>query len=112
GLPIQLVVALALAVLLNQRLPGERIFRAALYMPVVLALSAAVLLCWRLMLNANNGLFNTIIRSIEAAIPPFSWLVRAWIYAVELFGGIFVGAQQGGDFTQLASIVRTGFPAL
>src|SRR5438132_7915092 len=56
GLPIQLVVALALAVLLNQRLPGERIFRAALYMPVVLALNAAVLLCWRLMLNANNGL--------------------------------------------------------
>src|SRR5207245_424413 len=29
-----------------------------------------------------------------------------------LFGGIFVGAQQGGDFTQLASIVLNGFPAL
>jgi len=112
GLPIQLIVALALALLLNQRLPGERIFRAALYMPVVLALNAAVLLCWRLMLNANNGLFNTIIRSLEAAIPPFNWLVRLWIYAVELFGGIFVGVQQGGDFTQLASIARTGFPAI
>lgn len=111
GLPAQVIVALALAVLLNQRLPGERIFRAAYYMPVVLALNAAVLLCWRLMLNANNGLVNTVIRAIEAAVPPLNWVNRAVILVVEWFGAIFIGIQQGGDFTQLSQVLRTGFPA-
>jgi multiple sugar transport system permease protein len=112
GLPVQLVTALALAVLLNQRLPGERVFRAAYYMPVVLALNAAVLLCWRLMLNANNGLINTLLRSIESFIPPFNVVLRAWIYVTELFGAAFIGLQQGGDFNQLNAVVRTGFPAV
>ncbi len=111
GLPLQLVVALCLAVLLNQRLPGERVFRAAYYMPVVLALNAAVLLCWRLMLNANNGLFNTLIRTIDAAIPPLNWVNRAVIYVVEWFGAAFIGVQQGGDFSLLNQVLRTGFPA-
>src|SRR5689334_22931944 len=111
GLPVQLVTALALAVLLNQRLPGERIFRAAYYMPVVLALNAAVLLCWRLMLNANNGLINTLLRALEGAVPGVNWLVRAAILIVEWFGALFIGIQQGGDFTQLNQVLRTGFPA-
>jgi len=55
GLPLQMIVALALAVLLSARLKGERIFRAAFYLPVVLGLNAAALLCWRLMLNPTTA---------------------------------------------------------
>jgi multiple sugar transport system permease protein len=112
GLPLQLGVALGLAVLLNQRLPGERVFRAAYYMPVVLALNAAVLLCWRLMLNANNGLINTLLRWIEGVVPYFNVVLRGLIYATEVFGAVFIGLQQGGDFNQFNTVLRAGFPAL
>ncbi len=62
GLPLQIIVALGLAVLLTQKLRGEKVYRAAFYLPVVLGLNAAALLCWRLMLNANNGIVNSVIR--------------------------------------------------
>jgi multiple sugar transport system permease protein len=80
-------------------------------MPVVLAFNAAVLLCWRLMLNANNGLFNTLIRTVDAAVPPLNYVNRAVIFVVEWFGAAFIGIQQGGDFTLLNQVLRTGFPA-
>ncbi|MBL8102143.1 MAG: sugar ABC transporter permease, partial [Anaerolineales bacterium] len=45
GLPLQMAVALFLAVLLNQKMHGERIFRMAFYLPVILGFNTAVLLC-------------------------------------------------------------------
>ena len=64
-------VALFLAVLLNQKMRGERIFRMAFYLPVILGFNTAVLLCWRLMLNTGTGIINQIIRAVSNAIPPW-----------------------------------------
>ena len=67
GLPLQMALALFLAVLLNQKTHGERVFRMAFYLPVILGFNTAVLLCWRLMLNTGTGIINQLIRAISTA---------------------------------------------
>lgn len=54
--PIVMVAAIALAMLLNLRLPGEKAFRTIIYLPNVLSGIAAIFL-WQWIL-APNGLFN------------------------------------------------------
>ncbi len=54
--PIQIVLALAIAVLLNMDLPGTRIFRTTIYLPTVLSGVAAIFL-WEWILEPN-GLLN------------------------------------------------------
>ena len=110
GLPLQLGVALGLAVLLNQRTRGERIFRATFYLPVILGFNAAVLLCWRLMLNASNGIIDQVIRALSRAFPPFGYLNRAGIYVVEVVNGYFLGLTNG-NFTLMNKVIDSGFPA-
>jgi multiple sugar transport system permease protein len=109
GLPLQIGVALFLAVLLNQKLRGERAFRATFYLPVILGFNAAVLLCWRLMLNASNGIIDQVIRSLSRAFPVVSYLNRGMIYVVEVVNGFFLGLTNG-NFTLLQKVLATGFP--
>ena len=110
GLPLQIGFALFLAVLLNQRTRGERAFRMTFYLPVILGFNAAVLLCWRLMLNASNGIIDQLIRLASQSFPPFSYLNRAIIYVVEVVNGIFLGLTNG-NFTLLTRVYESGFPA-
>ena len=110
GLPLQIGVALLLAVLLNQNLKGERAFRMSFYLPVVLGFNTAVLLCWRLMLNTGTGIINQIIRAVGKAFPPFNYLIRAFIYVQEVVTAFFLGLNSG-SFTLLTKTIEAGFPA-
>lgn len=65
-----------LAVLLNQKLPGMRIYRTAFYLPVVTS-GVAVALLWIWLLNPQFGLVNYLLRLIGLRGP--GWLVdREW----------------------------------
>jgi len=109
GLPVQMGVALLLAVLLNQKTHGERLFRMAFYLPVILGFNTAVLLCWRLMLNTGTGVINQIIRALSEAFPPFGFLNRGVIFVVELVNAFFLGLGSG-KFNLLARVIEAGFP--
>ena len=109
GLPLQMGFALFLAVLLNQKMRGERIFRMSFYLPVILGFNTAVLLCWRLMLNTGTGIINQIIRSLMA-FPPFSYLIRGLIYLQEVSAAFFLGLNTG-KYNLLEKVIETGFPA-
>jgi multiple sugar transport system permease protein len=110
GLPVQIGAALFLAVLLNQKTHGERLFRMAFYLPVILGFNTAVLLCWRLMLNTGTGIINQLIRALSTAFPPFGYLNRALIFGVELVNAFFLGLGSG-KFTLLTNVWEAGFPA-
>ena len=103
-------IALLLAVLLNQKMKGERVFRMAFYLPVVLGFNAAVLLVWRLMLNTGTGIINQIIRSITTSVPAIGYVVRAGIYVHEVINAFFLGITNG-NFNLLNKVIETGFPA-
>lgn len=110
GLPLQMSVALLLAVLLNQKTRGERIFRMSFYLPVILGFNTAVLLCWRLMLNTGTGIINQIIRGLSQAFPPFGYLNRAGIFLQEISSAFFLGLSNG-NFTLMNKVIEAGFPA-
>lgn len=110
GLPLQLGVALLLAVLLNQKMRGERIFRMAFYLPVILGFNTAVLLCWRLMLNTGTGIINHMIRALTTAFPPFGYVNRALIFAQEIVTAASLGVTSG-KYNLLGKVLEAGFPA-
>lgn len=109
GLPLQLGLALLLAVLLNQKLRYARVFRMAFYLPVILGFNTAVLLCWRLMLNTGTGIINQIIRALSS-FTPFSLINRAFIYVQEVVSAVFLGINSG-KFSLLTKVLEAGFPA-
>jgi multiple sugar transport system permease protein len=110
GLPLQMGVALFLAVLLNQKMHGEKIFRMAFYLPVVLGFNAAVLLCWRLMLNGGTGIINQMIRALIKLVPPLGYVNRALIFVQELFSSFFLGINNK-NFTLFSKVWAAGLPA-
>jgi multiple sugar transport system permease protein len=70
--PVQMVLALLVAMALNQRIPGRTFFRAAYFMPVV-ASTVAVALVWRWIFHADFGLLNSALYLIGVDDPP-NWL--------------------------------------
>ena len=67
--PLFMVTGLALALLLNQRLPGMHIFRTVLFVPTVLS-GVAVAVLWVVLLNGDLGAVNQILRGIGIDDPP------------------------------------------
>ncbi len=67
-----LIISLALAVLLNQRIRGMGFFRSAYYLPVVTSYVIAAVI-WEWMFDANIGLLNQWLGMI--GIEPVRWLL-------------------------------------
>jgi multiple sugar transport system permease protein len=69
------VVALALAVLLNQKLPGINIFRAAIFIPALVTMVAWTIV-WRFILQPH-GLLDSVVSFF--GLTPESWLREHWL---------------------------------
>jgi multiple sugar transport system permease protein len=65
------VVALALALLLNRGLPGERLLRAVFFLAYITSF-VAISLVWKWMFEPDAGLLNTLLRSL--GMPEQPWL--------------------------------------
>jgi multiple sugar transport system permease protein len=70
SVPLNVIITLVLAVLLNQKIRGITIFRTAYYLPVISA-SVAISLMFMWIL-ANNGLLNQMLTGI--GLQPVRWL--------------------------------------
>jgi len=70
-IPGSIVVSLALAMLLNQRLPGMRLFRTIFYLPT-LTQGVATFTLWSVALDEQNGLINRALRHVVRDPP--GWL--------------------------------------
>jgi multiple sugar transport system permease protein len=77
GIPIGMVSALALALLLNQRVRGVPLFRALYYLPS-LASGVAMSLIWMRIFNPEEGLLNLFLYGPDGDWPLGSFLSR-WI---------------------------------
>ncbi len=72
--PFSVVIALALAVLLNRKMRGRTVYRALFFLPMVAA-PAAVAMVWRWLYNTDFGLINNLLAKL--GIPAISWLTNA-----------------------------------
>lgn len=70
ALPAGLMVALGLAILLNQKVPGQSVYRTIIFLPSLVPTVASAML-WLWLFNAKLGLINAIL-----SIPPFSWIIQ------------------------------------
>jgi multiple sugar transport system permease protein len=72
--PLQVVLALGLAVLVNRHVPGMTVFRSIFFVPAVISLVVASII-WDLIYNPDNGLANSLLAVV--GIPPQPFLVSA-----------------------------------
>jgi len=72
--PLLISLSIALAIVVNRRLPGIRAFRALFFIPVVSG-SIAVGIAWRLMWD-TNGIINGILLSLGSIQEPVQWLAE------------------------------------
>ena len=70
-LPLSLVLGLALALLLNQKLRGIMLYRTFLFVPSIVPVVASAML-WLWVLNPEHGLLNAGLRAAHLPGPP--WL--------------------------------------
>lgn len=68
--PLQVGLALLLAELINQRVPGIGVFRAIYLIPVAISMNITAI-AWGLMLDQNYGLVNGILASAGLPRQPF-----------------------------------------
>jgi multiple sugar transport system permease protein len=69
--PLSIVIALLLALALNERLPGVRLLRAAFFLPV-LASFAVISIVWKFLLDPDIGLLAYWSQLLH--LPTSSWL--------------------------------------
>ena len=95
-IPVQLGLALLLAVLLNRKLRGIPLFRTFFFMPVVFPL-ALVAVIWRLILDRSpDGLLNSSVHFITGGlVPAQDWLGSS---ATALGSVILLSIWQGVGF--------------
>lgn len=68
--PLQLILALLLAILANQVIKGIAIFRSVFLLPVAVSLSVTATV-WGLILDKNAGLINGILATVNLPAQPF-----------------------------------------
>ncbi len=71
NVPITLVLGLALAVLLNKKIPGIRLFRVIYYLPTIVPGIAAIIL-WQFIFKSDVGLLNGLLGQL--GLSPVGWL--------------------------------------
>lgn len=112
GVPLQITASLVMAMLLNNELPGIRVFRMIFYLPVILAGGPALLLAWRYMLGANGGFINEALQTFADSFILFDYIYRAFIYVMESFNGFYTGITRSDPIGPLKYTIPAFFGVL
>ncbi len=87
ALPIGIVVSIALALLLNTKVPGVRIFRTLIYSPVVVP-SVVTTIVFQQFLNGDAGWLNQALKAVGINGP--AWLNRTeWVLPALVIIGLW-----------------------
>ncbi|MCL4876273.1 MAG: sugar ABC transporter permease [Anaerolineae bacterium] len=75
--PLQTLLALLLAILVNQKLPAINIFRTIYFSPVVTSI-VVIAVVWKFLYNPDFGLINEMLEFVSAGkIGPYKWLLSS-----------------------------------
>ena len=121
NVPVTLILGLALAMLLNKKIPGIKIFRTIYYLPTIIPAVASIVL-WQFMFKSDTGMINGVLRNI--GLEPVGWLTNEHVVLFSLsiikwwaVGGtmmIFLAGLQSvpGDLYEAAKLDGAGRWAL
>lgn len=101
--PLNLILALFLAMLITQPLRGVKVYRAIFYIPAAIS-SVAISIIWSWILNSDYGVLNYLLSLIGIEGP--DWLVDpAWaLFAVILASAFGVGTMMLIFYTDMKNI--------
>lgn len=68
--PIQIVLALFMAIIVNKKMHGMNVFRSIFYIPVGVSITVASII-WGILLNPNSGIINSILGVLHIPAQPF-----------------------------------------
>ena len=101
--PLNMIMALFLAMLITQPLRGVKVYRAIFYIPAAIS-SVAISIIWSWILNSDYGVLNYLLSLIGIEGP--DWLVDpAWaLFAVILASAFGVGTMMLIFYTDMKNI--------
>lgn len=108
--PLNMIIALILAVLLTQRIKGVKVFRTIFYLPSVIS-GVAVSIIWGWIFNTKYGILNYLLKLIGIEGP--KWLMDPqWaIVAVVIASAWGVGTMMLIFYTNIKSIPKDYYEA-
>lgn len=108
--PLNLLIALFLAVLISRPVKGAKIFRAIFYIPAIVS-GVAISIIFGWLLNSNYGVINYLLSKVGIKGP--MWLVDPnWaLVAVILASGFGVGSMMLIFYTNIKSIPQEMYEA-
>ena len=103
SVPLGILIALGIAILLNQKIKGLGIYRTIYYLPVITSI-AAVALVWKWLFDTKSGFFNQLFEMV--GISPSLWLSESRGIFQVVLGWLSIDLPQyiqvcGGDFDQV-----------
>ncbi len=104
--PAQLIIGLAIAILLNQKLRGQTFFRTIYYLPVITSW-VIVSLLFEFLFNGQAGLINHLLMSTGLVQQPVRWLANEYLALVPIF---LLGIWKGVGWT--AVVMLAGLQAI
>ncbi len=110
SVPLNLVLALVLAMLLNKDRLGTTFFRSVFYLPSVVS-GVAIYIVWQRLFNSESGFINYALRLVGIEGP--SWLrdPRVAMLSIILMSMAFCGSQMLIFLAGLQDIPRTYYEA-
>jgi multiple sugar transport system permease protein len=103
-LPLVLTLGLAVALLLDAKLPGTTIFRAAVFLPVISSW-VAISLLWKWILNPADGLLDRLLAAVDVDGPGW-WTSPEWAMPAIVFASVWK------DLGYVAVLLLAGLQAI
>lgn len=94
-IPIQLGLALGLALIVNKKRPFNLFYKIAFFAPVVVSLTVTSVL-WLYIVNPDQGLLNSLLKIIHVAPQPFLTSAKQAMYVI-----IGISAWQSAGYQML-----------
>lgn len=104
--PAQMIIGLGIAILLNQRLPGQSFFRTLYYLPVITSW-VIVSLLFEYLFNGQAGLVNYVLQQAGLIHEPVRWLADETLAMVPIH---LLGIWKGVGWT--AIVLLAGLQAI
>ena len=104
--PAQMVIGLGVAVLLNQKLPGQTFFRTLYYLPVITSWVIVTLL-FEYLFNGQAGLINYLLQQAGLIQAPVRWLADEYLTMIPIH---LLGIWKGVGWT--AIVMLAGLQAI
>ena len=104
--PLTMVCSLAVAILLNQKVKGLRLFRSAFFFPYVISM-VAVAVVWNMLLHPTMGPVNSLLISLGNQKPPGWTASTEWAMPAVIMASVW---RQTGFFMVIYLAGLQGIP--